>query len=92
LALSPRGRLCLALRAQAFKQIDKDGSGTISVAELEGELKKFGIYDDAKELLSSADTNGDGLIGAGGRGKGADGCCCPGRPAGSVQGSHAAAA
>ncbi len=26
------------------------------------ELKKFGIYDDAKELLASADTNGDGHI------------------------------
>ncbi|GFR51827.1 hypothetical protein Agub_g14290 [Astrephomene gubernaculifera] len=46
----------------AFKQIDKDGSGTISVAELEVELKKFGIYDDAKELLATADTNGDGQI------------------------------
>ncbi|PNH07749.1 Calcium-dependent protein kinase 17 [Tetrabaena socialis] len=46
----------------AFKQIDKDGSGTISVAELEQELKKFGIYDDAKELLATADTNGDGQI------------------------------
>lgn len=30
--------------------------------ELEMELKKFGIYDDAKELLASADTNGDGHI------------------------------
>lgn len=24
--------------------------------------RHFGIYDDAKELLSSADTNGDGMI------------------------------
>lgn len=24
--------------------------------------RHFGIYDDAKELLQSADTNGDGLI------------------------------
>lgn len=53
---------CFFDRPQAFKQIDKDGSGTISVSELEQELKKFGIYDDAKELLATADTNGDGLI------------------------------
>lgn len=50
------------LLQQAFKQIDKDGSGTISVVELESELKRFGIYDDARELLASADTNGDGMI------------------------------
>lgn len=50
------------LMQNAFKSIDHDGSGTISVVELSDELKKFGIYDDAKELLTSADTNGDGMI------------------------------
>jgi hypothetical protein len=47
---------------QAFKQLDKDGSGTITIEELSEALRVFGIYDDAKELLASADTNGDGLI------------------------------
>lgn len=50
------------LLLKAFKQIDEDNSGTISVSELADSLKKFGIYDDAKELLASADTNGDGQI------------------------------
>lgn len=26
------------------------------------ELKRFGIYDDAKDLLATADANGDGMI------------------------------
>jgi calcium-dependent protein kinase len=47
---------------QAFKQLDKDSSGTITIEELSEALRQFGIYDDAKELLASADTNGDGLI------------------------------
>jgi calcium-dependent protein kinase len=47
---------------QAFKQLDKDGSGTISIDELSEALRQFGIYDDAKELLESADSNQDGLI------------------------------
>jgi hypothetical protein len=42
---------------QAFKQLDKDGSGTISLDELAEALRRFGIYDDAKELLASADEN-----------------------------------
>lgn len=47
---------------QAFKQLDKDGSGTITIDELQDALKKFGIFDDAKELLAVADTNQDGMI------------------------------
>lgn len=50
------------LLQRAFKQLDKDGSGTITIEELSEALRQFGIYDDAKELLASADTNGDGLI------------------------------
>lgn len=50
------------LLQKAFKQLDKDGSGTISMDELTEACRHFGIYDDAKELLQSADTNGDGLI------------------------------
>lgn len=50
------------LLQKAFKQLDKDGSGTISVDELADALRKFGIYDDAKELLASADANQDGMI------------------------------
>lgn len=42
---------------QAFKALDKDGSGTISLEELGDALRKFGIYDDAKELLAEADAN-----------------------------------
>jgi hypothetical protein len=44
------------------RQIDTDGSGTISVAELGESLKAFGIYDSASDLLHSADKNGDGYI------------------------------
>lgn len=47
---------------QAFKQLDKDGSGTISIDELADALRQFGIYEDAKDLLATADANGDGLI------------------------------
>eukprot|EP00879_Flechtneria_rotunda_P004238 GHRR01004486.1.p1 GENE.GHRR01004486.1~~GHRR01004486.1.p1 ORF type:complete len:457 (+),score=158.20 GHRR01004486.1:244-1614(+) len=50
------------LLQKAFKQLDKDGSGTISIEELEEALRHFGIYDNAKDLLASADTNGDGQI------------------------------
>lgn len=50
------------LLQKAFKQLDKDGSGTISIDELAEACRHFGIYDDAKDLLQSADTNGDGMI------------------------------
>jgi hypothetical protein len=54
--------LLLLLLLQAFKQLDKDGSGTISIEELAEALRKFGIYDNARELLATADKNGDGQI------------------------------
>jgi calcium-dependent protein kinase len=50
------------LLQKSFQQLDKDGSGTISIDELADALKTFGIYDDAKELLETADKNGDGNI------------------------------
>eukprot|EP00878_Enallax_costatus_P017856 GHUV01018763.1.p1 GENE.GHUV01018763.1~~GHUV01018763.1.p1 ORF type:complete len:465 (+),score=162.98 GHUV01018763.1:210-1604(+) len=50
------------LLQKAFKQLDVDGSGTISIEELSDALRQFGIYDDAKDLLAQADTNGDGQI------------------------------
>lgn len=50
------------LLQKAFATMDKDGNGTISLEELSVALKQFGIYDDAKELLASADSNGDGQI------------------------------
>ncbi len=30
--------------------------------ELSASLRKFGVYDDAAALLSTADKNGDGMI------------------------------
>lgn len=39
-----------------------DGSGTISIDELSDALRRFGIYDNAKDLLATADSNGDGQI------------------------------
>ncbi len=50
------------LLQKAFSQLDKDGSGTISVQELSAALKQFGVYDDAAALLATADKNGDGSI------------------------------
>ncbi|KAI8473389.1 MAG: kinase-like domain-containing protein [Monoraphidium minutum] len=50
------------LLQRAFKALDKDGSGTICIEELGAALRQFGIYDDAKELLASADANQDGMI------------------------------
>lgn len=63
------------LLQKAFRALDRDGSGAISLEELADALKRFGIYDDAKELLASADANqvrrrvggGRGAL-AGGRG------------------------
>ncbi|KAF5832485.1 hypothetical protein DUNSADRAFT_11607 [Dunaliella salina] len=50
------------LLQKAFEDIDRDGSGQISVDELSESLKKFGVYDNAAELLASADKNKDGMI------------------------------
>ncbi|KIY95244.1 hypothetical protein MNEG_12717 [Monoraphidium neglectum] len=47
---------------RAFKALDKDGSGSISIDELGEALRGFGIFDDAKALLAGADTNKDGTI------------------------------
>lgn len=41
------------------RELDRDGSGTISIEELSDALKRFGIFDDAKKLLDTADTNGE---------------------------------
>lgn len=46
----------------AFKELDRDGSGTITVEELAHALKKFNVFDDAASLLATADSNGDGVI------------------------------
>lgn len=42
---------------KAFEEIDKDGSGSISVDELAVALKNFNVVDNAQELLASADKN-----------------------------------
>mmetsp|Transcript_9123 Transcript_9123/g.15943 ORF Transcript_9123/g.15943 Transcript_9123/m.15943 type:complete len:479 (-) Transcript_9123:616-2052(-) len=47
---------------KAFMQLDRDGSGTISVDELSIALKKFNVFDDAAALLATADKDGDGQI------------------------------
>lgn len=44
-----------------LRELDKDGSGTISIDELGEALKRFGIFDDAKKLLETADTNGESV-------------------------------
>lgn len=48
---------------RAFQALDLDSSGAISADELRAALEKFGLADDdAKELLASADANGDGKL------------------------------
>uniref|UniRef100_A0A7S0RNC7 Calcium-dependent protein kinase n=1 Tax=Chlamydomonas leiostraca TaxID=1034604 RepID=A0A7S0RNC7_9CHLO len=47
---------------KTFMQLDRDGSGTISIDELSAALRQFGVYDDAATLLATADKNGDGSI------------------------------
>jgi hypothetical protein len=44
-------------KTQAFKEFDADGDGRISEAELAAALAKFGVKDDPKKLLESADEN-----------------------------------
>lgn len=39
-----------------------DGTFPTNLAAATAAARHFGIYDDAKELLQSADTNGDGMI------------------------------
>ena len=50
------------LLQKAFAQLDRDGSGSISVEELSIALKQFGVFDDAAVLLATADKNGAGTI------------------------------
>lgn len=47
---------------KAFEQIDTDNSGQISIDELSHALKAFGVYDNAQELLASADKNKASLL------------------------------
>ena len=52
----------------AFKRFDKDGSGTLSHAEVRQLVKECGAFkganldEMASELISSADRNNDGAI------------------------------
>ena len=50
----------------AFEFLDKDGSGTISAEELRHLLMNHGdgqmSQEEANQLLSRADSNGDGVI------------------------------
>lgn len=47
-----------------FNQIDEDGSGSVSLSELSGALKKAGIdgAENMEALLRDMDANGDGQI------------------------------
>ncbi|EOA30276.1 hypothetical protein CARUB_v10013403mg [Capsella rubella] len=49
---------------KAFQHFDKDGSGYITIDELEAALKEYGMGDDAtiKEVLSDVDSDNDGRI------------------------------
>ncbi|XP_013629487.1 PREDICTED: calcium-dependent protein kinase 9 [Brassica oleracea var. oleracea] len=49
---------------KAFQHFDKDGSGYITIDELEVALKEYGMGDDAtiKEVLSDVDSDNDGRI------------------------------
>eukprot|EP01103_Thecamoeba_quadrilineata_P008402 TRINITY_DN18147_c0_g1_i1.p1 TRINITY_DN18147_c0_g1~~TRINITY_DN18147_c0_g1_i1.p1 ORF type:complete len:153 (-),score=47.27 TRINITY_DN18147_c0_g1_i1:40-498(-) len=49
----------------AFKQFDKDGSGTISVDELKQIMDSLGVHisiDEAKQMLKEADVDSDGVV------------------------------
>ncbi|KFK35914.1 hypothetical protein AALP_AA4G052700 [Arabis alpina] len=49
---------------KAFQHFDKDGSGYITIDELEAALKEYGMGDDTtiKEILSDVDADNDGRI------------------------------
>ena len=55
---------------QAFRVFDKDGDGFISAAELKEVMKSLEeklTDDEIKEMLTEADTDGDGKIGFNGK-------------------------
>ncbi|KAL3510902.1 hypothetical protein ACH5RR_030303 [Cinchona calisaya] len=50
---------------EVFRSFDRDGNGFITAAELAGQMAKMGhplTYKELSELMSNADTNGDGVI------------------------------
>ncbi|GLT83553.1 hypothetical protein SLE2022_018360 [Rubroshorea leprosula] len=49
---------------KAFQHFDKDNSGFITMDELEGAMKEYGMGDDAtiKQIISEVDTDNDGKI------------------------------
>lgn len=52
---------------EAFKEMDKDGSGKISKDEFTRVMEEYGISDDKTmdELFSNCDCDGDGQISVG---------------------------
>lgn len=48
---------------ETFKQIDKDGSGSVSFDELKEALVGFGFADqDIRDMIALYDTNKDGVL------------------------------
>ncbi|XP_038706566.1 probable calcium-binding protein CML16 [Tripterygium wilfordii] len=50
---------------EVFRSFDRDGNGFITAAELAGSMAKMGhplTYRELSEMMSEADTNGDGVI------------------------------
>ncbi|CAK9157326.1 unnamed protein product [Ilex paraguariensis] len=50
---------------EVFRSFDRDGNGSITAAELAGQMAKMGhplTYRELSEMMREADTNGDGVI------------------------------
>ncbi|KAI3734038.1 hypothetical protein L6452_13498 [Arctium lappa] len=50
---------------RVFQLFDKDGDGSITPAELAGQMAKMGLpltYRELNDLMKEIDTNGDGII------------------------------
>ncbi|XP_024992173.1 probable calcium-binding protein CML16 [Cynara cardunculus var. scolymus] len=50
---------------KVFQLFDKDGDGSITPAELAGQMAKMGLpltYRELNDLMNDIDTNGDGII------------------------------
>ena len=50
---------------KVFQLFDKDGDGSITPAELAGQMAKMGLpltYQELNDLMNDIDTNGDGII------------------------------